>query len=704
MKPSKRSKILVTSALPYANGPIHVGHLVEYIQTDIYVRFLKLTGHDAIYCCADDTHGTPIEIAAQKQGVQTIDIINKYHKEHQEDFKAFHIHFDSYHSTNSEENHQYADFIFQQLKNKDLIYQQDVELTYCEKCKRFLPDRYVKGRCPKCGADDQYGDVCERCNAAYTTIELNEPFCTICGTAPARKTSRHYFFNLKKCENQLKGWLASNKSLQEEVKNYVKSWIKDGLKDWDITRDGPYFGFTIPGEKDKYYYVWLDAPIGYIASTANYCQHKRGIDAGTCVDEYWKDGRTVPFIGKAIIYFHFLFWPAMLVNAGFRMPDSINVHGFLTVNGEKMSKSRGTFFTARQFLNAVKPEYLRYYYASHLARTMSDINLDFDDFRNRINNELVANVSNFIYRVLSFCNKNFTSQLTDFDDKELKPLMAQVLKKTEDCSSHYDAVNFREAVRDILEISSIGNKYFQDNAPWELLRNDKSKEAQSVVTFCANIANILSIVISPIMPEFSKKVQEQLDSGNQSWKDLGFKLRKRKIRAAAIITRKLENEFEQLKVKDPMALLDLRVAQVEKASPHPDADKLLVLQIDLGFEKRQLVAGLAAHYKPEDLTGKKIVVIANLKPAKLRGQMSAGMLLAGEENGVVRVLEANKSSPGEQVTVNGIEPDPAKEIKIDQVLEPKLRVNDGKPMYHSEVLRTKQEEITIKDVKKGSIK
>src|SRR3989338_11313658 len=361
----KEKKIVITSALPYANGPIHVGHLVEYIQTDIFVRFLRLTGRDVVYCCADDTHGTPIEVKSMDLGIKPEELIAKFSKEHQEDFNNFHISFDSYYSTNSKENKYLSDLFFERLKKKGLIYKKSIEVTYCEHCKRTLPDRYVKGKCPKCNAPDQYGDVCENCNAAYKTIDLIEPYCAICKNKPIRKSSTHYFFRLSKFSSKLEKWLNKNNNLQPEIRHFVLNWIKNGLEDWNISRDGPYFGFKIPGEEDKYYYVWLDAPIGYIASTENYCTKH---DLKT--EDYWnsKNAKIYHFIGKDIVYFHFLFWPAMLLGSGFSLPHDIVVHGFLTVNGEKMSKSRGTFFTAREFLQSYNAEYLRFYYASMLSK------------------------------------------------------------------------------------------------------------------------------------------------------------------------------------------------------------------------------------------------------------------------------------------------------------------------------------------------
>ncbi|MBD3312896.1 methionine--tRNA ligase [Candidatus Woesearchaeota archaeon] len=698
-KTDKSRRTVVTSALPYANGPIHIGHMVEYIQTDIFVRFLKLTGEPAIYCCADDTHGTPIEISANKKGIPPFQLISDMHKEHLEDFQAFHIDFDSYYSTNSDENREYSDFIFNKLKEKGLIYRKEVELTYCQKCGRFLPDRYVKGKCPKCNATDQYGDVCEKCNATYSTTDLVEPYCTICGSAPTRKKSNHYFFKLSACSDDLKRWLQENKNLQPEVKNYVLNWIKEGLKDWDITRDGPYFGFNIPGEKDLYYYVWLDAPIGYISSTANYCNSIAEERGDKCsVDDYWKHGRIIHFIGKDITYFHFLFWPAMLMNSGFSLPEDIAVHGFLTVNKEKMSKSRGTFFTAKDYLKILDPEYLRFYYASNLTKSMSDIDLDFEDFRSSINNKLVADLGNFAYRVLSFLNRNLGSRSSDFSEPKLEK---ELRKKFEDIKKAYSSMNFREAVNLILETGSIGNKYFQDRKPWDLVKENE-ENAREAVSFCMNLVKNISILVKPILPEFSAKIEKQLKIEEQSWDDLNEDLKNHEIGTAEILVKKIEGELESIAVKDPFAMLDLAVAGVLEAKPHPDADKLLILQIDTGIDKRQICAGLAGYYQPEDLVGKRIVVIRNLKPAKLRGEVSAGMLLAGGDGKSVRVLEAPDSIPGSAVHVNGIEPQPEKEISIDDFAKLMIKTEARKAYYKGEPLKTEKEEVSV-DLEKGKV-
>lgn len=662
-------KTIITSALPYANGPIHIGHLVEYIQTDIYSRFLKLIGEKAVYCCADDTHGTPIQISAEKEGTIPEEIVSKYHHEHLRDFKRFHIAFDSYYSTNSDENKYFADLIYSRLKKKGLIYKKEVELAFCNKCKRFLPDRYIKGKCPKCNAPDQYGDVCEVCNAAYKTTDLVDPYCTICGETPTTKKSHHLFFKLSDFSKKLQDWFKENKTLQPEIIHYLNNWIEEGLQDWDISRDGPYFGFRIPDEENLYYYVWLDAPIGYISSFSN--TENKDVKLA---EKDWNRSRIVHFIGKDIIYFHFLFWPAMLMGADFKLPETINVHGFLTVNGEKMSKSRGTFLTAEEFANKYNPEYLRYYYAKTLSRKLADINLDFKDFKETVNNELLANLANFCYRTLSFANNYFDSEIKDIDEN--KEIMETIQKKIEHINDHYAHINYNQALKEILAISDIGNQYFQKNAPWKLVKEDK-KKAQEVVGFGVNIVKILSILVQPILPEFSGKIQEQLGADKPAGKDLAFNFKNRKINKAEIIIKKIEEIIEET------FPLDLRVAKVEKVSDHPEADKLYILDIDVGH-KRQIVAGIKPYYKKEELEGKNIVVVSNLKPAKLRGIVSQGMLLAAEKDGIVKVL-FNDGKEGDQVRCGNQKNNP-EQIAYDQfeklkiVVKDKIVACDGKPL------------------------
>jgi methionyl-tRNA synthetase len=692
IKFSNKKKILVTSALPYANGPIHVGHLVEYIQTDIFVRFLKLIGEDAIYCCADDTHGTAIEIKANELKITPEQLIAQVYKEHLEDFKEFSINFDSYYSTNSSENKHYSDRIFSALKDKGLIYTREVENFYDEKEKRFLPDRYVKGECPKCGAKDQYGDVCEKCNATYKPIELINPYSVVSGEKPVRKKSMHYFFKLSALSEKLDNWLVNNKNLQPEIVNYVRNWIKAGLEDWDISRDGPYFGFKIPGEENKYYYVWLDAPIGYIASTQNYCK-QHGLDAER---HYWKakNSSIIHFIGKDIIYFHFLFWPAMLMESGFNLPENIVVHGFLNVNGEKMSKSRGTFYTARDFLEKYEPEYLRYYYARSLSRKMADINLDFKDFESSINNELVANIGNLCYRAASFLESNFDCGFSSIEEDS--ELFGNVIKLAEQAKQDYYECDFRSAVQNILQISTLGNKFFQDNEPWKLVKEDKER-ARRVLGSCVNIVRILSVLISPILPNYSGKLQKQFDFGNLSWNDINFELGGHKINKARILFQKIEAKEEKT------FPLDLKVAKILEAKDHTNAGKLVVLKIDLGSEKRQLVAGIKGHYSNDELIGKKIIVVSNLKPAKLRGVESNGMLLAGDDGANIGLLSVKDAEPGESVVAEGYKNSPAT-ISFDDFLKVEILAKNGKATFEGKALKAGNEEVLVDKVKEGRIR
>lgn len=689
----KEQKIIVTSALPYANGPIHIGHLVEYIQTDIFVRFLKLIGKNAVYCCADDTHGTPIEVKAKDLRIKPEELIAKFSKEHQEDFKNFHIEFDSYYSTNSKENKYFSDIIFERLKKKSLIYTKEIDVTYCEHCKRTLPDRYVKGKCPKCKADDQYGDVCEACNAAYDTTDLIEPYCIICKNSPIRKKSTHYFFKLSNLSGFLEKWIKGNKNLQQEIKNFVLNWIKEGLEDWDISRDGPYFGFNIPGEDDKYYYVWLDAPIGYISSLANYL----GKDAKKA-EKAWNESRIIHFIGKDITYFHFLFWPAMLHASGFNLPESIFVHGFLTVNKEKMSKSRGTFFTAKEFLEKYDAEHLRYYYANVLSKKLADIDLNFNEFKERINNELVGNLGNFCYRIISFVNKNFDGQIKNIGLN--KEIIDEINKKIKIIEKHYNELNFNAAVNEILLISDIGNKYFQKNEPWALVKKDKAK-AQEICGLCLNIAKNLSILIQPVLPKFSEELQKQLnikDIKELKWKDIGFSLKNHKIGKGEILVKKIEEAEEE---DFP---LNLKVAEIIEVKDHPDADKLYVAQINLGKEKRQLVAGLKEHYSKDELKGKKIIIVTNLKHAKLRGIESQGMLLAAENNkGAVGLLTVKNSEPGSDVKFGNLK-NSNKEISFDNFQKLKIEAKEGKIWFNGLELKTDKEAVSVEKVKDGKVR
>ncbi len=712
----KVKRILITSALPYANGSIHLGHIVEYVQTDIYVRYLKLFNRTAktIYVCADDTHGTPIQLNAQKQGVTPEQLIEKYHKEHQKDFKDFLIDFDSYYSTNSRENKELADEFFLKAKKKGHIYTKDIELAYCDNCKRFLPDRFVRGTCPECSAPDQYGDVCEKCNSAYKTTDLKHPYCAVCKNSAVRKESEHYFFKLSDFQERLKDWINTNAGIQKEIKHFLNEWLKKDLEDWCISRDSPYFGFKIPGEEDKYYYVWLDAPIGYISSTINYCnmqedeemkkeikkemkkerndEKSKKIKNNRSFEDYWKskDSEIIHFIGKDIIYFHLLFWPAMLMAADYDLPSKVQVHGFLTVNKEKMSKSRGTFINARQYLDRYDPELLRYYYAANLTSSPQDVDFDMDDFKARVNNELVANIANLCYRVLSFCYNNFHGKTGKITDKKVIAESSLIVDKI---LQNYKDLEFREAVKEILKLSSLGNKHFQENKPWELVKGsaeDKEK-ALDVTTECIEIVKKLAIVSWPIMPRFSENILHDIGIKNDLdsiFEALSEVVEGKKIKEPRIIFTKLEN----VKFSESFNL-NLKVGFIKEIKDHPNAEKLYVLKVDLGTEERQIVSGMKPYYSIHELLGKSIVVVTNLKKAVIRGQESNGMLLSSERAGVVKVLES-EAAAGTQVLPETYDSASENEIKIDDVLNAKIKVVHKKAMFDDKKLRAEGTPVT----------
>ncbi|MGA1871078.1 MAG: methionine--tRNA ligase [bacterium] len=531
----KTNKILVTSALPYANGPIHLGHLVEYIQTDIYVRYLRMIGRDVLYCCGDDAHGTPIEINARQQGISPEELIEKYYKEHLLDFNEFQISFDSYYTTNSPENKTFSDLVFSRLYDRGDIYKKPVNQTYCPNCKRFLPDRYVKGICPKCNAPDQYGDNCEVCNSTYKTTDLIDPYCSLCSTTPIVKKSIHYFFRLSAYSEKLADWIHNSPLFQSEVKNYILSWIDTGLNDWDISRDAPYFGFKIKGEEDKYYYVWMDAPIGYIASTKHFCD-KHGLD----FDSYWtrsEECNLIHVIGKDIIYFHFLFWPAMLMGSGFNLPENIFVHGFLTINKKKMSKSRGTFITARQYLEKYDPSLLRFYFAYNISGNISDIDLDCMDLKDKVNSEIIGNFGNLVYRTLTFLYKHFQGRIHTFNEEQLTTLLTE---KRDLIGTHYSMCNFREVLKIIFELGDIGNKYFQQAEPWKRIKTAPDI-AWSQISFCVHLIHDLCIYLKPILPAICKNLEYQLQVSDLKWSDLGTSLAGITIKKPEPLLKKIES-------------------------------------------------------------------------------------------------------------------------------------------------------------------
>jgi len=509
-----KRKILVTSALPYANGQIHIGHLVEYIQTDIWVRFQKMMGNDCHYMCADDTHGTPVMVTARKQGVSPEELIEKMNEEHRRDFGDFHIEFDNYYTTNSPENREFAEYIYMKLKEGGHIVEKEIEQFYCEKDRMFLPDRFIKGKCPRCGAPDQYGDSCELCSSTYSPVDIGEPFCSICRSVPVRKTSVHYFFRLKNFTERLKEWLDKDR-VQPEVRRKLDEWFQEGLRDWDISRDAPYFGFKIPDTEDKFFYVWLDAPIGYMASTANWCAR-----SGRSFDEFWRDEDTeiYHFIGKDIMYFHCLFWPAMLMGAGFRTPTRICIHGFLTVNGEKMSKSRGTFINARKYLEHLDPQYLRYYYACKLGSGVSDVDLSIDDFISRVNSDMVGKIANLASRVGPMLKKKMDGKTGSIPEDAVS-LIEDARNKNIVIADLYEQREFSRAVKEICQIADEANRYLEKKEPWVTVKTDAEKTRQTI-TAALEIFRLLTIYLKPVLPQFASDAEKFLKIEPLAWADI----------------------------------------------------------------------------------------------------------------------------------------------------------------------------------------
>ena len=537
-------KILVTSALPYANGSIHLGHLVEYLQTDIWVRSQKMSGNECLYICADDAHGTPIMLKAQELKITPEKLIESTYKEHIKDFSDFFIEFDNYYSTHSEENKEFSTHIYNQLKKNGNIIEKTIEQFYDAEAKMFLPDRYIKGECPKCGAKDQYGDSCEECGATYSSTEIVNPISIVSNSSPITKKTEHFFFKLSDYEDFLKEWISSD-TTQLEIKNKLSEWLSDGLADWDITRDKPYFGFNIPGHDDKYFYVWLDAPIGYIASFKNYCE-KNNKD----FNEYWdkeSDCEMYHFIGKDISYFHALFWPAMLEGSNFRKPTAIFCHGFLTIDGEKMSKSRGTFFNARTYLNHLSPEYLRYYYASRLTNKIEDIDLNFDDFISRVNSDLVGKIINIGSRCARFINKDFNNKLSG----ELKnsELIKKCLANVKDIIKNYEDRNYSSNIRLITSMADDVNKYLDEEKPWVKIKNESEKElAQKICTDGLNLFRILIGCLKPVIPEIAKKVEATMKCAPINWENIEEIITSDKIETfEPIITRIDKDAIESMK-------------------------------------------------------------------------------------------------------------------------------------------------------------
>lgn len=680
-------KILVTSALPYANGSIHLGHLVEYIQTDIWVRFQKMQGHTVYYVCADDTHGTPIMLRAEKEGMTPEALIARVHGEHLRDFTGFHVNFDNYYSTHSQETRQYSEEIYHKLKAAGLIKVRAIEQLYDPVKNMFLPDRFVKGECPKCGAKDQYGDSCEACGAAYAPTELKNPYSAVSGAIPVKKASEHFFFSLSdsRCADFLRRWTREDNHLQAEAANKMHEWLGEAgenkLSDWDISRDAPYFGFEIPGEPGKYFYVWLDAPIGYMGSFKNLCA-QRGID----FDEFWRkdtDAELYHFIGKDILYFHALFWPAMLVNSGYRTPTQIFAHGFLTVNGEKMSKSRGTFITAESYLQQqLNPEWLRYYYAAKLNGTLEDIDLNLEDFTVRVNSDLVGKYINIASRCAGFITKRFGGKLVGGDDYRLLQQMIDERFATWQpgiIEKAYEERDFSAAVRQIMKRADEVNELIHELAPWDIAKDTaRDQELHRVCSLGIQLFYLLSCYLKPILPATAKQIEHFLNCESLNWPEqktgqalssvllpaghtinayqhLMTRIDSKQI-AALIEANKqtiapsadshspvrhsqAQQHIQQRTIApiaetisiDDFGKIDLRIARIVDAEQVEGAEKLLKLTLDIGTEQRTVFAGIKSAYDPEQLKGRLTVMVANLAPRKMKFGLSEGMVLAASD-------------------------------------------------------------------------
>ncbi|HUT30600.1 MAG TPA: methionine--tRNA ligase [Sedimentisphaerales bacterium] len=663
-------KIVVTSALPYANGPIHIGHLVEYLQTDIWVRFQKMCGNQCLYFCADDAHGTPVMISARAAGISPEELIERMHTDHKKDFDAFYVEFDNYYTTHSEENRQFSSRIFNSLNEAGSIVKRNVEQAYCGQCGIWLPDRYIRGTCPRCKAENQYGDACELCSGTHRPTELINPRCATCGAEPVRRESEHYFFKLADYEPQLKRLIAEG-YVQESVANKLDEWFKAGLKDWDISRDSPYFGFKIPGEQDKFFYVWLDAPIGYMASAKNYC-NRNGLD----FDRLWNSDEyeLYHFIGKDIMYFHALFWPAMLLGAGFRPADKLFVHGFLTVNGEKMSKSRGTFIKAADYLKFLDPECLRYYYASKLTAGIDDIDLSVDDFTNKTNSDLVGKFANLASRSVPMLTHKLDSRMGQLG-RDGAGLIEKLAAAKEQIIRDYEGLNFAAAVRTIVSLADDANRYVEQNQPWVTVKNDLEK-TRATLTAVINAVRILTIYLKPILPKYAAKVEKLLNVDKLKFADVEGVLQDHRINHFERLAERIdkgqvnamieESKKERTNNAAPttpaepikpectiedFAKIDLRIARVIKAETVEGADKLLRLQLDVGGLKKTCLAAIAQAYKPDELAGKTVVYLANLKPRQMRFGISEGMILAAGAGGKdIYLLSADSGArPGLKV-------------------------------------------------------
>ncbi len=676
---TEKRQILVTSALPYANGPIHIGHMVEYIQSDIWVRYQKLRGNTCYYVCADDAHGTPIMLHAEKRGITPEALITEIAQEHQADFRDFHIEFDNYGSTHSTENQSLAESIYLRLKEKGHIASRNIKQAYDPVKNMFLPDRYVKGECPKCGTKDQYGDNCENCGATYSPTDLINPVSAVSGATPIEKESEHLFFKLGDFEPMLREWTGNNgqekpvQTIQREVSHKLKEWFDAGLQDWDISRDAPYFGFKIPETENKYFYVWLDAPMGYIASFKMLCE-REGID----FDTFWKPNSQAElyhFIGKDIINFHTLFWPAVLDGADLRKPTAVFAHGFLTVNGNKMSKSRGTFIKARTYLDALNPEYLRYYFAARLNNRIDDLDLNFDDFVQRVNADLVGKVVNIASRCAGFIVKKFERTLASENTEPA--LLQHFIDKGATIAASYENREFSAAMREIMELADHANQYIDEKQPWVVAKQEGQEQAlQEICSVGINLFRLIMLYLKPVLPATAEKAEAFLNCPALTWENRHKALLDHQInKFKPLLTRVDEEKIQQMvetsqedmapAVSGPLAdepiaetieyadfaKIDLRIVKITHAEYVEGADKLLRLELDLGGESRQVFAGIRSAYEPKSLIGKQTVMVANMAPRKMKFGLSDGMVLAAGPGGKdLWILEPQEGAePGMRV-------------------------------------------------------
>ena len=676
---SEARKILVTSALPYANGSIHLGHMLEYVQTDMWVRYQKLRGNQAIYVCADDAHGSAIMLRAEKEGITPEQLIDGVRAEHMADFADFGVDFDNYHSTHSEENRELSASIYLALRDKGHIATRAVTQYFDPEKGMFLADRFIKGTCPKCGTEDQYGDNCEKCGATYSPTELKNPRSAISGAVPVLKASQHFFFKLPDFEAMLKQWTRSG-ALQDAVANKIAEWLDGGLQEWDISRDAPYFGFEIPDEPGKYFYVWLDAPIGYMASFKNLCSKRPELD----FDAFWGKDSTAElyhFIGKDIVNFHALFWPAMLEGAGYRKPTAVNVHGYLTVNGQKMSKSRGTFIKARTYLDHLNPEYLRYYYASKLSRGVDDLDLNLEDFVQKVNSDLVGKVVNIASRCAGFIHKGNDGLLVAANPEP--ELWDAFQAAAPSIAEAYEARDFSRAMREIMALADRANAWIADKAPWALNKVEgKQAEVQEICALGINLFRQLVIMLKPVLPKLAADAEAFLNVKPQTWADLSLPLANHQLNPFnPLLTRiepaKIDAMVEASKedlaaeaskpqgngelAKDPLAAeinfdafaaVDLRIALIEKCEFVEGADKLLRLSLDIGDEKRNVFSGIKSAYPdPSQLEGRLTLYVANLAPRKMKFGISEGMVLAAGPGGeeIYLLSPDSGAKPGQRV-------------------------------------------------------